>query len=179
MSWAFTERCKIQCLAARVMGRTKPLGATFPTLQPHQAVIPAAHISLRQQLSPRFVTASLLHTACVHNEILTRQEKTVQSQWLHTCSKQKLHASEAAVWHTGIWSTAQPSSKQDKDRHHRCSKFVNSFSGPVKPLQTQMFKRNYKISISIPQAGIILSFLRVSFPGLSKGTSSCLTPVRV
>lgn len=46
---------------------------------------------------------------------------------------------------------AQPSNKQDKDRHHRCSKFVNSFSGPVKLLQTQMFKRNYKISISIPQ----------------------------
>lgn len=41
--------------------------------------------------------ASLPHTACLHNEILTCQEETVQSQWLHTCSKQKFRSSEAVV----------------------------------------------------------------------------------
>lgn len=78
-------------------------------------------------------------------------KEKAKSQWLHTCSKQELHSSKAVMWHPGIRPIAQPSNKQDKDRHHRCSKFVNSFSGPVKLLQTQMFKRNYKISISIPQ----------------------------
>lgn len=35
------------------------------------------------------------------------------------------------------------SSTCDKDECHRCCKFVNSFSAPVKLLQTQMFKRNH------------------------------------
>lgn len=91
----------------------------------------------------------------------------MQSQWLHTCSQQKLvqllvkqlcDTQAFRVQHSSIRPIAQTSSKQDKDRHHRCSKFVNSFSGPVKLLQTKMFKRNYKISISIPQAGTVLCF---------------------
>lgn len=38
---------------------------------------------------------------------------------------------------------------------------------------------DYKTSISIPQAGTALPFLRVSFPGLPKVTQSCLTPARL
>lgn len=140
------RRCHGQDKAIRSHGYL-----SHPAALPWQAVTPAAHTSVRQQPSPRFLTTSLPHTACLHNEILTRQEKTVQRQWLHTCSKQKLvqllvkqlcDTQAFRVQHSSIRPIAQTSSKQGKDTHHRCSKFVNSFSGPVKLLQTKMFKRN-------------------------------------
>lgn len=152
-----TAGCKIQCHTACAMARIKPLErplhflpcSTSPASCHSCCTCPSKTVGSHQGFWPQNTTF-LLHTACLHNEILTRKGKKGAKPMAHTPQPRTscYWCSYMTHRHLGC-NTAlsdlmlQTPNKWDKAECHRYCKSVNTFSAPVKLLQTKMFKRNH------------------------------------